>query len=1585
MRLLKTMLSLFALLLWSVTAKADDYNPVNPPEPGVNFTLTTRCVPQDGGYNLTQSGTYAFGSSIYLRVTPNTGYRFVGWKDEEGNLLSTSTFFSYTMPSKDITVTAHFIYDPSNPTEPSTPVFKDEAQISFAVNPADGGYFSSNYDGIYNVGTSYNFYVYPNTNYRFVNWTRDSEVIGTSTTLNYKVPNGDHTLVANFEYDPSSPAEPGEQHFYRRLTLLSNMPEAATLYGAGTYLDGTFQHISLSINQYYTFVNWTNEDGEVVSENSEFYLTMPNRHVTLTANFTYNYDPSSPGEPGTPNPDGSLAKNMVAWPRMGMYDDTHVMILCETPGSTIHYTLDGSDPTKASPIYNNPVYVGSNLLVKAIAYKEGMEDSPIVSYQVTAYHALVPVYTFENKMVKITSGTPDAIIRYTLDFTEPTAESDIYTTPFLPEENCRIKAYASKEGLTDSPVSIYVYRQAEHTLPAPTFSFNFEGKLVISPPVRGGVTRYTLDGTDPNESSLVYTGPMVITPNVTVKAYTSHINYFDSPIASYEVKTVEDQIPVIAFENKKIKITCLIENSVIRYTLDGSEPNTESMVYTGPFLPESDCTVKAYASKEGMTDTPVRSYEFSRAEHTLVAPSFALNGEGKLEITSPIEGGEIRYTLDGTVPNISSILYNGPITLTRNCTVKAYVTHAEYLDSPVSNYEVNTFASEAPAITFENKKIKITCSAEGAVIRYTLDGNEPNEESTVYTEPFLPIEDCTVKAYASKEGMYDSPVASYEFKRGEHTLAAPSFSLNGEEKLVITTPMEGDEIRYTMDGSMPNDTSAIYTGPITLTRNCTVRAYATHAEYLDSPVASYDVTTFVSEAPVISFVNKKIRITCATENAIIRYTLDGSEPNAESTVYTAPFLPESDCTVKAYASQEGMYDSPVTSYEYRRAEHTLPAPSFVLDNEKRLVIVPAVSDCMTRYTTDGSVPNLNSAIYYEPIELPDSGTVRAYSTLDNYFDSPVAEFIISEHRETSPTITPDFRNRLLSITQSESLRVALTIDGETQVVATPYTMEVTMLMSRLSAIALTDDADRLHSLPQTFTLQFHSTPLMESDGHTVYALIDEDDEPAPENAEVWLYFDEEERGIGSLFSRFEIPGFGFATAHVESDYAFRSDDALIVINAFNTGSKAGVMDDRRLSEVFGSWGDDIESYKYLEVVGDVAREDLQFLATLPELTTLHFDTNSFESGNYEGVLANSGIEAIFSRICPQGMLKGMDRLTTVMWGVTNTKMPEGRISEAGNPNILLWVADRDNAPSDARNVVVSNNPNSEVLSDPTATDITGEAEAITLRAGYPFNAYYSVEAKGVELIKKFDQPTVIGECQGWETIALPFTPEKILREDGKEIIPFSVWPGEDDAPRPFWLYTADGSDWQPASWIEAGQPYIISMPNNPEYIYDYNIMGEVGFMASNVKLGTDDSAPRTTKWKESMLFNATFMPIDYEDGMLSLNTQGEGNGVPGSIFTDEAETLPFGAYVSGAGSIKHVPVFGGSGIELPAVSTTGLTVDSPASGTIRISSLSDRSVTITAITGVTVAKVEVKAGESVCVDGLAKGIYIVAGIKIMLK
>ncbi|MBP3537312.1 MAG: chitobiase/beta-hexosaminidase C-terminal domain-containing protein [Muribaculaceae bacterium] len=1171
MRLLKKILPLLVLLLWSAAARAAD----DTSGAGGDYTLTTRCIPENGG-RTSSGGKFTSGSTVYLTATPSTGFRFVRWEDEDGNELSASTSLRYPMPANDVTLIARFVYDPTNPEEPSTPVFPIESQIDFVVNPAGAGRISQP-SGKFEAGTNQSFYAYANTGFRFLNWTQDGEIISTSSRLDYAVPIGDRTLVANFEYDPTNPEEPDVPHVYRRLNLVSNPKGAASVYGAGEYMEGSSQYVYIYTSNY-SFINWTDENGEVVSESSSFYYTMPDRDVTLTANLTYN--PTAPGEPGTT----PSVETVVASPRISMYDDTHVQILCSTARSTIHYTLDGTDPTAASPVYTEPVYVSNNIVVKAIAYREGLEDSPVVSYQVSAYKTGAPVFTFENKAVKITSTTPGAVIRYTLDLTQPNTESQIYTTPFLPEENSIFLAYASKEGLADSPVTFYLYRSADYALPAPTFSLSSENELVITPPVKGGVTRYTIDGTDPDENSTVYTGPFTPTGNFLVKAYTTHINYFDSPIAEFQLTGFKIETPVIE-----------------KY--DGSH-------------------------------------------------------------------------------------------------------------------------------------VQIICGTSGAAIHYTLDGTDPTAESAVYTEPLFVDSDLVIKAIACKDGQEDSDIASYQ------------------------------------------------------------------------------VTV-----------------------------------------------------------------------------------------------------------------------------------------------------------ESAPAITADYRNRLVNIAQADNRRIELTIDGETTEAETPYTLDVVPGMSHISVVTIADDANRYNSYVNTFEIVFHKAPELRFDGHELTATPAADD-PMAEDAEAVIVIADETVGAACV-----LTDFGTYPAHVESDRAFRSDDSTIDIDVFNSGLVAGARNGHRLQEAFGTWGDRPEDYDYLIITGKAEKADLEFLATLPELTILQLNPAEVTTENCDSIFAGTRIETINSTGYPEGMLKGMRRLTTVMWWRTDSVMPEGRIAEAANPNLLFWTLDPANAPSDARNIV-------EIVRTPDWSTYTGVADTIRLEAGYPFKANSSIAAKLVEVTKQFDATTEPGVCRGWETITLPFTPDRIVHENGTEIVPFDAWSGTDDAPKPFWLYTANGSDWEPASAIEAEMPYIISMPNNHDYIEDYNLAGEITFSASDVTISTE--APQTTQWKESLIFNGTFMPVE-EDGVLSLNTNGEVNGVPGSLFTAEARTLPFGAYVTGAGSRRNIPVFGDEQTGLPGLSAYGLTVDSPAPGTIRISSMHDCRVTVAAATGATVAVVDIRRGETALVEGLVRGVYIAAGMKVIVK
>ena len=56
-----------------------------------------------------------------------------------------------------------------------------------------------------------------------------------------------------------------------------------------------------------------------------------------------------------------------------------IYLFCNTDGAVIHYTLDGTKPTKDSTQYSGPFTIDKNCVVKAIAVKEGMADSDVVT------------------------------------------------------------------------------------------------------------------------------------------------------------------------------------------------------------------------------------------------------------------------------------------------------------------------------------------------------------------------------------------------------------------------------------------------------------------------------------------------------------------------------------------------------------------------------------------------------------------------------------------------------------------------------------------------------------------------------------------------------------------------------------------------------------------------------------------------------------------------------------------------------------------------------------------------------------------------------------------------------------------------------------------------------------------------------------------------------------------------------------------------------------------------------------------------------------------------------------------------------
>jgi hypothetical protein len=154
-------------------------------------------------------------------------------------------------------------------------------------------------------------------------------------------------------------------------------------------------------------------------------------------------------------------------PEAGTFNyNPSVAISTATPSATIHYTIDGSAPTPASPTYTAPISVASNLTVKAMATAAGLANSALATsaYTVSSSAAVVatPIIApgtgsyVAAQTVTLSSSTTGAAIRYTLDGTMPTAASPAYTSAFTVSSTTTVTAIATASGFVNSQAATAV-------------------------------------------------------------------------------------------------------------------------------------------------------------------------------------------------------------------------------------------------------------------------------------------------------------------------------------------------------------------------------------------------------------------------------------------------------------------------------------------------------------------------------------------------------------------------------------------------------------------------------------------------------------------------------------------------------------------------------------------------------------------------------------------------------------------------------------------------------------------------------------------------------------------------------------------------------------------------------------------------------------------------------------------------------------------------------------------------------------------------------------------------------------------------
>lgn len=176
------------------------------------------------------------------------------------------------------------------------------------------------------------------------------------------------------------------------------------------------------------------------------------------------------------------------------------------------------------------------------------------------------------------------------------------------------------------------------------------------------------------------------------------------------------------------------------------------------------------------------------------------------------------------------------------------------------------------------------------------------------------------------------------------TVATPVLSPGGgtytaAQNVTITCSTAGSTIRYTLNGSEPTASSAAYTGAIAISSTTTVKAKAFLSGMNDSQTAAATYTINKSDttaAPAFSpaggtyYGNVDVTLTCATGNATIRYTTDGTTPGAASKVYTGAISVTAATTIKAYATASNLKDSAVVSSTYTISKNQTGLPAHIL-------------------------------------------------------------------------------------------------------------------------------------------------------------------------------------------------------------------------------------------------------------------------------------------------------------------------------------------------------------------------------------------------------------------------------------------------------------------------------------------------------------------------------------------------------------------------------------------------------------------------------------------------------------------------------
>lgn len=536
-------------------------------------------------------------------------------------------------------------------------------------------------------------------------------------------------------------------------------------------------------------------------------------------------------------------------------------------------------------------------------------------------------------------------------------------------------------------------------------SFRTRGKVEV---------HYSLDPLAPSDWFKAYTKPIELPHGLTLIRYfgrTDHGRESAMRKATFVIDTIAPRIRVTHLRGARSDTVVLStkEKAEIRYSLQETGTIDEESVYTTPlvFPHRGRGYVRAVATDKAgnVSELTTWEYKFDRRPPVVTAQQRPGTYTKPFSLTlKTSEPARIFYTLDGSEPTMSSLLYKDGIQISRPGTtmVRCFgVDEAGNRSEELSvTYELDI---EAPEVKVridgnvgENTFTVTLRTGEDSRIHYEIGDRTPTTASPVYKGPIDMRSGQTLRYFAvDAAGNRSEIYVMDDLKRPMANISPEGGVYNKRVKVRFETNMPSSvHYRILPDTTWRRVLDTLVLGTQGLH---TLEYYSETPEGLRSPIRRneylLDWTPPHAEVSVRKGVGDSVSVFIeCSENAAIYYTLDGTSPLFSQTTRMAgnKFLQSKDRISLArsretklafYTEDVAGNQSSVTVMDVFKPRVVPSVPS---GKDRRYDRILSVSlntydeRSQIYYERHGKHPTMESPVFDEPLTLLSSDTIVAF-------------------------------------------------------------------------------------------------------------------------------------------------------------------------------------------------------------------------------------------------------------------------------------------------------------------------------------------------------------------------------------------------------------------------------------------------------------------------------------------------------------------------------------------------------------------------------------------------------------------------------